>query len=260
MGGGAASPVCSVATEPPDVDPAHFERAYRARGSAVVIRNATRFSALAQGFRNATSVEALRSAFGSVHVTVSSANAFSYGRKRMLLKDYLNSMSDIDYNGESKDSSGSIYYWFGEHGEELAPLLKRYPLPKLAISSAEADLLAFTVDSAGGSFDRRSQPPALSFGAAGDGSGVPFHHHNDGFAEVLHGAKRWLFHYGEDPPPHFSPNKTSISWIQETLPKLHSWQVPLDCTIYPGDIIYFPRGVWHATVNVGTTIFISTFL
>ena len=31
--------------------------------------------------------------------------------------------------------------------------------------------------------------------------------------------------------------------------------MPLDCTLLPGDLLYFPNGWWHATINVGTTVF-----
>lgn len=256
----AASFVCTLPVEPPDVDAAHFERRYRARRRAVVIQNATSHLRQADAFRAASSVHALRAEFGSVRVTVSSANAFSYGRQRLLLRDYLDGMGDVDYGGERRSASDAIYYWFGEHGEELKPLLDMYPLPALALSSADSDLVAFATGSAGSAVAAPPPPPALSFGVAGDGSGVPFHYHNDGFAEVLHGAKRWLFHDGVEAPPGFDPNTTSLAWIRETLPKLPEARAPRECTIYPGDILYFPTGVWHATVNVGTAVFISTFL
>jgi hypothetical protein len=255
-----ASLLCTLPVEPPDVDPAHFERRYRARRRAVVIRNATSHIRQATAFRAVSSVQALRAEFGSARVTVSSANAFSYGRQRMLLREYLDGMGNVDYGGERRSSSGEIYYWFGEHGEELQPLLDMYPLPALAFSSADFDLVAFATEAGGSAVAVPPPPPALSFGVAGDGSGVPFHTHNDGFAEVLHGAKRWLFHDGEEAPPGFHPNKTSLAWIRETLPTLPRAKAPRECTIYPGDLVYFPKGVWHSTVNVGITVFMSTFL
>ena len=35
---------------------------------------------------------------------------------------------------------------------------------------------------------------------------------------------------------------------------------PLECLIGPGDLLYFPKGWWHAIVNVGECVFMSTFL
>ena len=41
------------------------------------------------------------------------------------------------------------------------------------------------------------------------------------------------------------------------------WEVaskPLECTLNPGDLIYFPDGWHHATINLDTyTVFVSAF-
>ena len=100
--------------------------------------------------------------------------------------------------------------------------------------------------------------PALSFGLAADGSGVPFHFHNDGFSEVMHGAKRWLLY--PERPPRFDENATSTSWLREEYPRLSRSERPHECVIHPGDLLYFPKAWWHATVNIGATVFMSTFL
>ena len=76
--------------------------------------------------------------------------------------------------------------------------------------------------------------PALSFGVAGPGSGVPFHTHGyntilllltvlttlnhyvhrPGFAETIYGRKRW-FLTAPDVQPDFHPNKTTLQWLLE---------------------------------------------
>ena len=151
--------------------------------------------------------------------------------------------------------------WFGEHGDELQPLLKRYPLPLYTYPAPSlTEPLLAAVGTAGTS--HASPPrnePALSFGVAPGGSGVPFHFHNDGFSEVLHGAKRWLFYPHR--PPRLRANATSVSWVRVEKPLLRSGEMPIECTIYPGDLLYFPKGWWHAIINVGNpTVFMSTFL
>ncbi len=45
-------------------------------------------------------------------------------------------------------------------------------------------------------------------------------HFDRRFAEVMHGAKRWLVHYGDEPPPGFEPNTTSLAWLRVVLPQL----------------------------------------
>ncbi|KAM5198257.1 jmjC domain-containing protein 8 isoform 5-T5 [Hipposideros larvatus] len=101
--------------------------------------------------------------------------------------------------------------------------------------------------------------PAYSFGIAGAGTGVPFHWHGPGFSEVIYGRKRW-FLYPPEKTPKFHPNKTTLSWLRDTYPALTPSAQPLECTIQPGEVLYFPDRWWHATLNLDTSVFISTFL
>lgn len=101
--------------------------------------------------------------------------------------------------------------------------------------------------------------PAYSFGIAGPGTGVPFHWHGPGYSEVIYGRKRW-FLYPPDEAPEFHPNYTSLSWVSRSYPNLPLHQRPLECTIRPGEVLYFPDRWWHATLNLDTSVFISTFL
>ncbi|XP_075755319.1 jmjC domain-containing protein 8 isoform X1 [Pelodiscus sinensis] len=100
---------------------------------------------------------------------------------------------------------------------------------------------------------------AYSFGIAGSGSGVPFHWHGPGYSEVIYGRKRW-FLYPPEKTPEFHPNKTTLSWLLDTYPFLPPEDRPVECTIRPGEVLYFPDRWWHATLNLDTSVFISTFL
>ncbi|KAM7387641.1 hypothetical protein PAMA_009991 [Pampus argenteus] len=95
--------------------------------------------------------------------------------------------------------------------------------------------------------------------SSGPGTGVPFHWHGPGYSEVIYGRKRW-FLYPPDKEPHFHPNRTTLSWVTETYPHLPEDEAPLECTIQPGEVLYFPDRWWHATLNLDTSVFISTFL
>ncbi|KAL1523045.1 hypothetical protein AB1Y20_018006 [Prymnesium parvum] len=263
---------CSVPIEPADLPHIRFHSEYQRRRRPVVIRNATRVSG--ERFRKLTEVEELVRSWGSRTVTLSSANAFSYGRARMTIADYLSTMSESSWDGKDADNK---YYWFGEHGPELEELLAQYALPRFASIAVET-LASSPVCPAneeqqgvGACLHRTSisiaavpaqtgpsQPPALSFGVAPHKSGVPFHFHNDGFSEVMHGAKRWLLY--EDKPPGFQENSTSTWWLEHVYPRLASKNMPYDCIIFPGDLLYFPNGWWHATINIGLTVFMSVFL
>ncbi|TNN38799.1 JmjC domain-containing protein 8 [Liparis tanakae] len=103
------------------------------------------------------------------------------------------------------------------------------------------------------------RPQSSDVLGSGPGSGVPFHWHGPGFSEVIYGRKRW-FLYPPHQEPHFHPNRTTLSWVTETYPLLPEAEAPLECTISPGEVLYFPDRWWHATLNLETSVFISTFL
>ncbi|CAF92121.1 unnamed protein product, partial [Tetraodon nigroviridis] len=103
------------------------------------------------------------------------------------------------------------------------------------------------------------RPQALDALGSGPGTGVPFHWHGPGFAEVIYGKKRWFF-YPPKQEPHFDRNRSTLSWVTEVYPNLPEDEAPLECTIRPGEVLYFPDLWWHATLNLDTSVFISTFL
>ena len=86
--------------------------------------------------------------------------------------------------------------------------------------------------------------------------------HGPGFAEVMHGSKRWFFYPPNVTPPEATPNKTVANWARTTLPLLSEpGDQPLECVILPGEVLYFPHGWHHATLNLGVyTAFASTFI
>ncbi len=90
---------------------------------------------------------------------------------------------------------------------------------------------------------------------------MPFHTHGAVFAEVLHGAKRWFL----TPPgrkPLFSPDETSLRWLHARKHAGAALAPPpdFDCTLYPGEVLFIDAQWWHSTLNIGDTVFISTFL
>ena len=60
--------------------------------------------------------------------------------------------------------------------------------------------------------------------------------------------------------PEFHPNKTTLQWYFQDYQKVKSEIQLYECTLRPGEIIYFPDKWWHATLNLDTSVFISTFL
>lgn len=174
--------------------------------------------------------------FGEHVVRLSTANTYSYHKVDLPFQDYVHQL----LQPQDLTSLGSeTLYFFGDNNfTEWGPLFQKYRPPPFGIPGTTR---------------------AYSFGIAGSGSGVPFHWHGPGYSEVIFGRKRW-FLYPPEKTPEFHPNKTTLSWLLDTYPFLPPWERPIECTIYPGEVLYFPDRWWHATLNLDTSVFISTFL
>lgn len=66
--------------------------------------------------------------------------------------------------------------------------------------------------------------------------------------------------YEPEKRPEFNPDKSTLHWFLEDYDKPHVQEGLLECILEPLDVIYFPDRWWHATLNVDTAVFISTFL
>ncbi|XP_026887683.1 jmjC domain-containing protein 8 [Electrophorus electricus] len=174
--------------------------------------------------------------YSDKRVRLSTANTHSYRKVDVQFKDFVKFL----LNPQSEDTLGSdTLYFFGDNNfTEWHSLFEKYKAPPYHLPYTS---------------------PAYSFGIAGPGTGVPFHWHGPGYSEVIYGRKRW-FLYPPDEAPEFHPNHTTLSWVTHSYPNLELWNRPLECTIRPGEVLYFPDRWWHATLNLDTSVFISTFL
>lgn len=187
-------------------------------------------------FRLLCSKSSLLREYGAHRVRLSTANTYSYRKVDVPFQEYV----DEFLRPQSADALGSdTLYFFGDNNfTEWQSLFEHYESPPYVLPLTSG---------------------AYSFGIAGPGTGVPFHWHGPGYSEVIYGRKRW-FLYPPDQEPHFHPNRTTLSWVTETYPYLPEDEAPLECTIRPGEVLYFPDRWWHATLNLDTSVFISTFL
>eukprot|EP00038_Savillea_parva_P025495 m.47944 g.47944 ORF g.47944 m.47944 type:complete len:351 (+) comp6942_c0_seq2:151-1203(+) len=175
--------------------------------------------------------------FGHKNVTLASANSHSYDKRSVLFETYVNSMLEpMDLSAVARDT----FYLFGDNDYN--------------------DWVNFTDHYARPVWGYPDRDPFFSFGVGGSGSGVPFHTHGAVFAEVLWGRKRW-FATSPDNRPNFSPHNTSLDWVTNVLPHTDRSSIGLlDCTLGPGEILWLPAQWWHATLNIGDTVFMSTFV
>lgn len=136
--------------------------------------------------------------------------------------------------------SNETWYLFGEtYSDEWKAFLQSYPLPPCHTCTSDLS--------------------ALSFGIGNRGSGVQWHVHGPGFSESIHGRKHWVL-YPPDDKPSYDPNYTSRYWMEHVYTTLSTRKRPWECTIHPREMIYFPDGWHHATINLDAyTVFVSTF-
>ncbi|CAD7683344.1 unnamed protein product [Nyctereutes procyonoides] len=187
-------------------------------------------------FRALCSRERLLASFGDSVVRLSTANTYSYRKVDLPFQDYV---EHLLHPQDPSSLGNDTLYFFGDNDfSEWASLFQYYSPPPFSLLGTTA---------------------AYSFGIAGAGSGVPFHWHGPGFSEVIYGRKRW-FLYPPEKTPEFHPNKTTLTWLQDVYPTLAPSERPLECTVQAGEVLYFPDRWWHATLNLDTSVFISTFL
>jgi len=212
---------------------------------------------------------------GDKTITLSSANTFSYDKKDVKLKDYL------DENGiylkpiRPHQRADKIWYWFGDNDHDgfgvFFPAFKR------------ASLI-------GKKYVPESASVAYSFGVGGPLSGVPYHIHGPGWSESIYGRKKWFVS-----PPMFEPvfngnetaakaamrfkangnkarfKKTTINDIGRNNKKMKNKRgVDVDkygnekkvltCVVDENEGIYFPDRWWHSTLNLDESVFISSFV
>jgi len=186
---------------------------------------------------------------GKDTVVLSSANTYSYDKRRVALEHYLEHGREYMRQHGPEDLANQTWYMFGDndHGG-WGDVFGAYAQPPYY---QDHELLS-------------GWETALSFGIGGSGTGVPFHVHGGGFSEVLWGRKRW-FLTEEGVVPRFDPNRTTLYWLQndydETVPANLSFLGGLyDCVIEPGEVLWFPANWYHATLNIGQTVFMSTFV
>ena len=198
----------------------------------VIVENATNNSL----FQRMCEKDKLLDAYGDKTITLSTANTHSYDKVDITFREYMNRiLMPQDYNKSGQET----LYFFGNHDyQEWSDLFQHYVLPPYKLPGKE---------------------PALSFGIAGAGTGVPFHFHGPGFAEVIRGQKRWFLTPFEE-KPNFDPNKTTLRWLMETYKHIVSNKNFYECILKPNEVLYFPDKWWHATLNVEDSVFMSTFL
>lgn len=71
----------------------------------------------------------------------------------------------------------------------------------------------------------------------------------------------WFLYENDRDLPPFDPNGISLKWYLEIFSKeLSEQQKGFHCTLKYNEVIYIPSMWYHATLNVGETVFMSVFV
>mmetsp|Transcript_31302 Transcript_31302/g.52192 ORF Transcript_31302/g.52192 Transcript_31302/m.52192 type:complete len:304 (+) Transcript_31302:8-919(+) len=192
-------------------------------------------------FRDLTRFDSIQQSFPSNYsVTLSSSNSFSEHRRTIPFSQYLYEVASQWTSPDQK--SNETWYFFGEtFSPEWEKLLQTYEIPPCQAC-------------------KNRELVALAFGIGNSGSGVQWHVHGPGFSEAVHGRKHWILARSK---PNFDPDQTSFNWMYYDWATITNENKDrfLECTLHEGDMLYFPDGWWHATINLDSyTAFISSFV
>lgn len=221
-----------------------------------------------------TGFDNLRRNHGNSVVMLSSSNAYSHGREESTLEIYLNTLISTSQSENERNESmltlpaDKVYYLFGGNYDGVW---------KEIVDAYRVRYCGNACNIAG----------AKTPGIGGENSGVSFHYHGPGFAEIIHGAKEWFFYPGSARElinrVGNADNMTTYTWKTCILPLLRgeikeslNCSFPMyvspeekkillstlqECTIFPNELLFFPSSWMHATINLDKyNVFISTFM
>eukprot|EP00927_Polykrikos_kofoidii_P044144 TRINITY_DN38195_c0_g1_i1.p1 TRINITY_DN38195_c0_g1~~TRINITY_DN38195_c0_g1_i1.p1 ORF type:complete len:305 (+),score=41.13 TRINITY_DN38195_c0_g1_i1:138-1052(+) len=181
---------------------------------------------------------------GDMQCSPTQAGSSRVGLYEMQLRSYI---EDWMNRSLSRDPSENRYV-FGEFTEQWAPLRDSYVMPPCKMCTKEN--------------------VAITIGLGGLHSGAPWHFHNAGFVEVLHGSKHFALLPPDDPAipiiDEAIRNISQFHWHLEERQRMESngqLTAMQECTLHPGEILYFPPKWHHGVVNMDRhTAFVSSFL
>lgn len=225
-----------------DVTQEEFERDYYLKRPILFTPNVERTNRIRQVRRHWSKKHFIEQ-HGKFQVTLGTPQqltAYGEGQLKMTLEEYIKEMSQT--SSSSSNQSVSLTHYMFDRTQFLAScheLLDSYTRPR------------FFQDSEEGPYSS-----SLTFALGPTGTGINFHYHKDGWNEVIHGRKRWLFYPPTIgvPPNGYNQWESAKSWFDLNYHRLSASELPFECVQYPGETMYVPEDWYHATLNIGDTL------
>lgn len=177
-------------------------------------------------FQDLSSRDKVTDLFEEATVQLPHADLFSFATNNVTVEDYINSPETSSW----EEASRKLY------------------------------MLTYIKD-----FSQYNPPPTQAdiadsrLGIGALGSGAQWHSHGPGFCEALWGRKHWLL-VEPAQQPVYDRKRPSRHWYEYMYANYSGPSKLWECTIHPGDAIYFPNKWWHTTVNLDMyTAFVSQF-
>lgn len=240
---------CTIAVRTSDMDWSEFVRDFHLQRPVLIRPSETRAESVRHTHQQ-WSKQRLLSEYGASEVVLGTAHhlsAFGEGRLTMPLSDYIADMATASNTSTDTASTdrriSRTHYLFDRRRflHEHRSMLDAYqPLPLFA---ADGDVYS----------------PKLTFALGPTGTGINFHAHKDGWNEVIHGRKRWLFYAptSRGPPRGFNQFESAAEWFDAEYDQLAPEDMPEECMQHAGDVMYVPEGWLHAIINLGETMAVA---
>ena len=110
--------------------------------------------------------------------------------------------------------------------------------------------------------ERRGYHSYLLIGVSG--TGIEWHMHADGWNGLACGHKRWFLLPPTSIPPRYPrPLETRggmLNWFRRFYHDFSQLEGAREIVQRPGDVLYVPEGWYHATINIGETLGVSSQL
>ena len=237
-------------------------------------------------FSRLTTVENLASNFApNFNVTLSGSDSLSSHRRQIPMNQYLDEILHANGVGETlPDQLGNeSWYFFGEtFTDDWAAFLLSYELPRCHSCTRGQVALSFGIGNTGSGVQWHIHGPGFSETIHGRKHWVLYPPNQRPSYNLDYASRHWMEHeYGrlenwteddvEKERNSHAEYMTNSYEVKRNGPPLSimsknpesgpSGKKPFECTIHPGEMIYFPDQWHHATINLDAyTCFVSSFL